>query len=279
MKGALISLEAALDTLSSMERQAAKYILEHPSEVVNLSVQQLALLADVSVATIVRLSRSLKFKGYTDLKLRISADLSAAEDGIAEYQPFKVGHSMKELMESVTNNNIKSINDTMDVIDVEAVSLAVESLNAARKIAVFGVGASSIIAEDFRLKVNRINKWCESASSGDMQAVVSANLDERDVAIGISYSGHNQDVLHALSLAKENGAKIISLTHFGISPIAELSDIQLFTSSLEQNFRQGAMASRIAQLNVIDMLYVGLVVQNYDTSTASIERTRNAVRR
>ncbi|MBB3111457.1 DNA-binding MurR/RpiR family transcriptional regulator [Paenibacillus phyllosphaerae] len=279
MKGALVSMEAALDTLSSMERQAAKYIIEHPSEVVNLSVQQLALRAEVSEATIVRLAKSLKFKGYTDLKLRISADLSAAGEGITDYQPFKVGHSIQELMESVTNNNIKSIHDTMDVIDVEAVAQAVESLNAARKIAVFGVGASSIIAEDFRLKVNRINKWCESASSGDMQAVVAANLSQQDVVIGISYSGNNQDVLHALKLAKANGAKIISLTHFGINPISELSDIQLYTSSLEQNFRKGAMASRIAQLNVIDMLYVGMVVQNYESSTASIERTQNAVRR
>uniref|UniRef100_UPI0036DB04E3 MurR/RpiR family transcriptional regulator n=1 Tax=Paenibacillus sp. NPDC057967 TaxID=3346293 RepID=UPI0036DB04E3 len=278
MKGALVSIEAAASGLSSKERKAADFILQHSSEVVRMSLQQLAAASEVSEATIMRLCRSLKFEGYTDMKLRITADLSAVGEENHEYQPFQVGQLMKEVMESVTNNNMKSLKDTLAVIDEEIVEAAVQCMNRARKIAVFGVGASAIIAEDFKLKVNRINKWCETAYSGDMQAVVAANLNEQDVVIGISYSGNNNDVLHALKVAKKNGAKIISLTHFGTSPIADQADYQLFTSSLEQNFRKGAMASRIAQLNVIDMLYVGMVIQNYDSSIESIERTREAIK-
>jgi DNA-binding MurR/RpiR family transcriptional regulator len=81
-----------------------------------------------------------------------------------------------------------------------------------------------------------------------------------------------------LLIAKNNGAKTISLTKFGINPVAETADINLFTSSLEQSIRSGAMASRIAQLNVIDILYVGIAGSNYEESYNSLEKTRKAVR-
>jgi hypothetical protein len=64
LKGGLVSIEAAMGSLRPMERRAAQYILEHPEKVVSLSVQKLAEYADVSEATIIRLSRSLQCKGF-----------------------------------------------------------------------------------------------------------------------------------------------------------------------------------------------------------------------
>lgn len=280
LKGVLISIEEAYDSLSSTEKQVAKYIMDHPKDVIGMSVQKLAELSKVSEATIVRLSRSLKCKGFKELKLRIAADLALLGENTDadEFQQFQVGSSAADLVESVSHNNAKSIRDSLTVLSADKVEEAIIHLSRARKIALFGIGASAVVAEDFKLKVLRINKWCETGFSGDMQAIIASNLTSEDVAVGISYTGKNDDVLHALRLAKDNGAKVISLTQFGSNPIAELADMQLFTSTLEQNYRNGAMASRIAQLNVIDILYVGMVNHQYEESVASIERTKQAVR-
>ncbi|WP_229664811.1 MULTISPECIES: MurR/RpiR family transcriptional regulator [Staphylococcus] len=51
-------------------------MLEHPDEIINYSVQKLADLTNVSVATVVRLSKKLKCKGFQDLKLKIAYDLN-----------------------------------------------------------------------------------------------------------------------------------------------------------------------------------------------------------
>jgi DNA-binding MurR/RpiR family transcriptional regulator len=85
-------------------------------------------------------------------------------------------------------------------------------------------------------------------------------------------------MIRSLGIAKQNGAYVISLTRFGSNPVSELADIQLFTSSLEKSIRSGAMASRMAQLNVIDILYVGIAGRHYEESVQSLEKTRQAVK-
>ncbi|TXK83768.1 MurR/RpiR family transcriptional regulator [Paenibacillus sp. N3.4] len=278
LKGGLVSIEAAMASLSPMERKVATYILEHPQEVVSLSVQKLAEFANVSEATIVRLSRSLHCKGFQELKMRIAGDLSQSSLPTETYQEIHTDGSIGDLIKSVTNNNIVSIQDTLTVLSPESVEKAIATLSSARKIGVFGVGASGVIAEDFKQKLTRINRWCEIGTGFDAQATIAANLLPGDVVFGISYTGQTEDMIRSLGVAKKNGASVITLTRFGSNPVSDLADIQLFISTLEKSIRSGAMASRIAQLNVIDILYVGIAGSHYEESVKSLEMTRQAVK-
>ena len=74
--------------------------------------------------------------------------------------------------------------------------------------------------------------------------------------------------------AKDNGAKVISITKVGTTPIGELADYSLYVASNEFSFRSGAMSSRIAQLNLIDILYSSYVSQMYDDSLELLEKTQ-----
>ncbi|CAH0121042.1 putative HTH-type transcriptional regulator YbbH [Paenibacillus sp. CECT 9249] len=276
--GGIVSLREALQSLKPMERKVAEYILQHPSEVVHLSVQKLAELAEVSEATIVRLAQSLHYKGFQELKLKIAADLARNKELKDTYQEIQMEGPVASLIDSVSHNNMRSIQDTLSVLQADQVERAIEHLTHAGKIALFGVGASAVIAQDFKQKLTRINRWCESAYDFDSQATIAANLREGDVAFGISYSGRTEDIVQSLTIAKESGTTIVSLTKFGSNPVSELADIRLFTSSLEQSIRSGAMASRIAQLNVIDILFVGVARNNYEENIMSLEKTRQAVK-
>lgn len=277
VKGGLISIKEALHTLTPMEQQAARYILDHPEQALECSVQKLAGLAEVSEATIIRLSQSLNYKGFKELKLGIAADMAVEQSDPNMYQQFQLNGSTGTLLESISNNNIKSIKDTLAVLDAKAVEEAIAVLSKARKVALFGVESSSVVAEDFRHKAVRVGLWCEPGYSGDSQAIIAANLSSRDVVLVISYSGQTESVLNAMEIAKDRGATLISLTQFGVNPISQLADIRLFSSTVEREFRNGAMASRIAQLNVIDILYVGLVDRNYDAYIEALDRTKKAV--
>jgi DNA-binding MurR/RpiR family transcriptional regulator len=279
LKGGLISLREALPSIRPTERKAAQFIIDHPEQVVNLSVQKVAELAQVSEATLVRLSRSLHFKGFRELKLRLAADLAAGKTTAADsYQEIKLDGTASEFMQTISHNNIRSIQDTLTVLAGDSVEKAIDVLSKARKIVIIGAGASAVIAEDFKQKLSRIDLWCETALGFDAQATLAANMTEADAAFGVSYSGQTEDTIRTLSIAKDNGVTVISLTRFGSNPVSDLADIKLFTSSLEQSIRSGAMASRIAQLNVIDILYVGIASRNYERNIRALDKTRQAVR-
>jgi DNA-binding MurR/RpiR family transcriptional regulator len=103
-------------------------------------------------------------------------------------------------------------------------------------------------------------------------------MTPEDAAVGISYSGETSEILRALSIAKEHGSTTISITKYGDNSVSRTADIPLFTSSTETEIRSGAMASRISQLNVIDILYIGVASRNYDRAVTYLEESRRAIR-
>lgn len=279
LNGGLVSLQAILDELKPSERKVAEFILKQPEDVVKLSVQKLAELSGVSEATIIRLARSLNMKGYQELKLRIAGDLNKQTAGVGSYQEIMMEGSVESIMQAVSWNNVQSIQDTLSVLSSEEVKRAADAMSRARKIDVYGVGASAVIADDIKQKLSRINLWCEAYSDFHAQLTSAVNLTQQDVAFGISYSGQTEDIIQSLTEAKQQGATIISLTKFGSSPVADLASIRLFTSSVEKSVRSGAMASRIAQLNVIDILFIAMVSQKQEEVIPLLEKTRLAVSR
>lgn len=279
LNGGLVSLQAILDELKPSERKVAQFILKQPEDVVKLSVQKLAELSGVSEATIIRLARSLNMKGYQELKLRIAGDLNKQTAGVGSYQEIMMEGSVESIMQAVSWNNVQSIQDTLSVLSSEEVKRAADAMSRARKIDVYGVGASAVIADDIKQKLSRINLWCEAYSDFHAQLTSAVNLTEQDVAFGISYSGQTEDIIQSLTEAKQQGATIISLTKFGSSPVADLASIRLFTSSVEKSVRSGAMASRIAQLNVIDILFIAMVSRKQEEVIPLLEKTRLAVSR
>ncbi|MET3293144.1 MurR/RpiR family transcriptional regulator [Brevibacillus fluminis] len=276
--GGLVGLQAILDELKPSERKAAEYILAHPEEVVELSVQRAAERSGVSEATLVRLARSLNMKGFQELKLRITGDLNKTT-AAGSYQEIMIDGPVETIMQAVSWNNTQSIQDTLSVLSRDEVKRAADALLAARKIDVYGVGASAVIAADVKQKFSRVNMWCEAHADFHSQLTSATGLTGQDVVFGISHSGQTEDIIQSLGEAKRQGATIITLTKFGPSPVAELADIKLFTSSVEQSIRSGAMASRIAQLNVIDILFITTISRSPESVIPALEKSRLAVNR
>jgi DNA-binding MurR/RpiR family transcriptional regulator len=110
-----------------------------------------------------------------------------------------------------------------------------------------------------------------------MQAIAASHLTENDVAIGISHSGSSKDVVEALGLAKEAGASTICITNFGKSPILKKSDITLFTASEETKHNILGMNSRIAQLAIIDSIYVYIILNKDNEAVTAVQNTEKAL--
>ena len=147
----------------------------------------------------------------------------------------------------------------------------------ANRIAIFGLGNSTAIAMDAQHKFQRAGINEAAYSDNHMQAIVASHLTKDDVAIGISHSGSSIDIVEALKIAQESGARTISITNFGKSPIDQYSDIVLFTASEEIKYTIFGMSSRIAQLAIIDTLYTYIVLNQDEKGVKSINDTERAL--
>jgi D-arabinose 5-phosphate isomerase GutQ len=148
---------------------------------------------------------------------------------------------------------------------------------AARRVDVFGVGASAVVALDLQQKLHRIGLIAYQWSDTHAALTAAALLDERDVAIGISHTGATRDTVEVLDEAASRGALTIGVTSVPRSPLAEVADLLLVTSARETTFRSGATASRIAALSVVDVLFVAVAQSRFDGAVAALDATRQAV--
>jgi len=278
MNGGLVRLREGFDSLSPAERKVAAFILENPKGFLELSVAELAERSGASQAAIVRMCKSIGLKGYPELKLRVSADLQEAGSARVEYSDIQPMDSLETIIRKVSMTNIQSIKDTMKILDVDEVEAAVQLLDKAARIFFFGVGASNLIAMDAQQKLLRINKVCFAFADPHVQLAASSMVTPQDVVVCISYSGETYEMIRAAELAKSNGCKTISITKYGENTLSRTADIALHTASTETEIRSGAMSSRISQLNVIDILYLGVASRNYEQSVVNLERSRQAVK-
>lgn len=268
LTGGLVMLHEMKDKLPPSEKKIAAFILDHPHEAIHCTASQLGELSSTSSAAVIRLCKSLGLKGLQELKLRISGDLQKKpESGFRDIQP---GEASDSIVEKVTNNSLQAIKESAELVDYFTLSEAIKHLNKANRIHFFGVGASGIIAQDAQQKFLRMNKATSAFTDFHNAAMNIANVDENDVVFGISFSGETYETAKIMEIAKERGATTISLTRYGQSTVTEYSDIPLYISASREipaPFRSGATSSRLAQLHMIDILFVNLVTVEWDQAS------------
>ena len=156
---------------------------------------------------------------------------------------------------------------------------AVELLTNAKTIYIFSVGVSSLVGLDFYYKLSRINKRCIVHEDTHLQVTSSVLMQEGDVAVVISYSGETKEVLLCAKNARENNVPVIAITKASIdNKLESFSDISLHVPYVEKSLREGAMTSRISQLAIIDMLFLGMARSNIRDVEEKLVITREAVK-
>ena len=281
MSTILLAIEEKLASLHQKERKLAEYILQQPDAVVNMGITDLAAQSETSAATITRFCKSFHFKGFPDFKMKLTAELAqqAQPDGEQSYQDIIAGNPLASIVSAIQSNHLRSISDTTRLLDMEQLERAVRALREARQIDLYGVATSGIVAQDFYQKLIRIGKRATAFSDPHLQITSASTLTKKDLVLAISYSGETPETIDALNCAKAQGATTISLTKYGSNTLSALSDISLFTSSLEEGMRRGDMASRIAQLHVIDILFTGLVSDQFKELVPKLEQSYHMVRK
>lgn len=276
----LIRLREAKATMTPVEKLAAEYVETHLLTVPSLSVKQLAKASNTSEASIIRFYKTLGYRGYREFVLSLSSALGSMEDDSPnEYTDIRPGDCLDTIISNVSHNNCQSIEDTLSVLNKAEVARAVEILCKAPRIDFYGVGASGLVCQDAQQKFMRINKRCAAYVDSHSQMTAAALLGPEDVAVIFSNSGNTIEILDTLALTKSSGATTIAITRYSKSELAKESDIVLHISTPEITFRSGAMGSRIAMLNIVDILFSGVASAEYKSVKGCLARTHDALAR
>ena len=271
LDGILERVHTVRASLPPVARRIADFIAANAAEVVHMSVTELADRASASEGSVVSLCRVLGAKGFHHLKLALARDLVQPVQFI--HEDLDRNDGVATIVEKVFLSDVQALQDTLKVLDRAEVARAVELILAADRVELYGIGSSAPIVEDAHYRMLRIGIDCKVVIDSHIQAI-SASLTGPNVAvITVSHSGSTHETVTATRLAKEAGARTICITNYGKSPIQSYADVVLCTMARETEFRTEAMASRIAQLCIVDALIACLAIATYDEAVETIRST------
>ena len=275
----LVRIRGALPGLQPAEQRVATAVLDDPAAAAGLSVQALAAQASTSTATVLRFCRAVGAEGYPQLRLAL-AGAAAAEAALEPERPagdIDAADSLDQVIAKIVHNEARALAETGAQLDRFALRTAVDAIAGARRIDVVGIGASGLVALDLQQKLHRIGLMAFGWTDAHAALTAVALTGPSDVLVAISHSGATTDVLEPVALAAARGATTIGLTNFGGSPLATAAGVVLTTAARELPLRSAATASRIAQLAVVDCLFVGVAQRSYEAAGALLRGTYDAV--
>jgi RpiR family transcriptional regulator, carbohydrate utilization regulator len=273
--GVLARLGTLVPSLRESERKIADYILVHPEEIIFLSITELADRTDTSEATVIRFAQRLGYSGYAALKIALTMD---RRDGAAPLpSDLKPEADLTSLKRKIIEVNIASLNDTVQLLDDEALGQAVEALTSARRIEAYGVGGSAVVADDAYFMLMQIGLPIIALTDPHLQMMSAVQLRKGDVAVAISLSGSTRDTIEALQAARDAGATCMCITRYARSPITRVAHITLVAAARPATVGGYDLLGRVAQLAVIDVLAAALTLARQDASIEALTRGRRAI--
>lgn len=276
MENILVKM-AQIKDLSPSERHVVDFILANYRDVCNMGIVELGERTFTSTTTVKRLCRKLGVESYTSFRMLLSAardGYTYREDaGVGEQVPLGRYDSVGEILEKVSQQNASSIRQTAKLIDAQALDQVVARMSQARRIDFYGVGPSHVVALDAQMKCMRL-KIPSTAFNDRLSMLTGAGAyTEGALAFLISHTGETDDIVELARALCRHKVPTVAITSAESSTLSGLCLYCLRVDGVKGLDSLGRTSSRIAAMNVIDVLFTALLNTNFERYTGYISQT------
>ena len=268
--------------MRTSEQKVADYIMDHMDEIPKMSLGKIASECNVSEPTVLRMVKAIGYQGLREFRTAVISAIAVTK---GEHQnPVLYGYSLNKddkstgySKKSSNNNGKKFLEDNLKNISVKTYENVIKAIKNAQMIDIYSVENSNVIAKDLLTKLLYLGFQCRHMDDTYHQRIAASNLTSKDVAIGISYSGCSEDTIKAMKAAKKSGATTIAVTNFKDSVISKYADLLICTSQ-DQLFYGDAIFSRASQIVLVDMIYMGLIVSDYEKYAKCLDQSAGVIK-
>lgn len=275
MNNVLLRIKEMRLALAPCEELVADYILDNVKDACDMNIRVLSAMTNTSPSSIVRLCRKLGFDGFQDFSksLLYNAVAIVQDRLVLKENTITKEDNVKSIVKTISTYNRETLEETQSLIDVDTISYCAELLISAHKILLFGLSFSYLSAKDLYLKLLRLDLPVVCYEDYHAQMISANNYTDKDSAIIFSYSGKTKEMLKLLKILKNNTTTVIAITRFSPSMISKLAYYNLYVATINPLFDKEAVASRIATLNIIDIMYTIYIIRNYNDSINKLLNT------
>jgi RpiR family transcriptional regulator, repressor of rpiB and als operon len=264
-----------LPSLTPLEGKVAADILARKDIDAATPLRTVAEGSGVSEAMVVKVAKKLGFAGFRDFRQGLIDYYNS--DTAALHSEISPQDTAGQIVQKVFRTAMQALEETFAILDLEAFERAADYLHRARQRDFYGLGGSAQIARDVSHKFLRIGIRTSVFDDAHMMVMSAALLGPDDIAIAFSHSGSTTAVIEAVELARRNGARTIAVTNYADSPLAKIVDVVLCSTAQNNPLLGENATARIAQLNLLDALFVAVAQRDRAAADQNLARTMRAV--
>ncbi len=251
-KNIFSEIKSGYDYLTKTEKKIADEIFSNPSRFTNYSISELSDSVKVSQGSINNFAKKFCTSGFSQLKLKIAADMSKyTQQSCAEIDKKS---AMKAILKNRIIKTAEGFDCTLNINSEANLKNACKLILGAKRVEIYGIYQSGIVARDLCYQLIQLGVPASYMEDTLMGAVAASMLNSDSLVIALSSSGQTKDILDAVELAKNGGAKVLSITSNNFSTLARESDIVLLTSGSSKTINNKNNEIRLSQLLICDAL-------------------------
>lgn len=273
----MMQVRSSYSQFTKAEKKVADYLLQHTSEVLFMSITDLADACKVGETTVFRFCKTMKLKGYQEFKIKVSLSMKEETQVFPMEEEMNRDDNLALLTQKLLNSNVNALMETSSLLIHQKLKDVLQHMLSSRKIIFFGVGSSGLVAMMATNKFLRITDKVCSYTDSHMQATGASLMTSQDVAVVVSYSGSTKDSILTARLAKEAGAYVVGITRFAKSPMTMYSDVTILSGAKEGPLEGGSTTAVIGQLYIIEVLYTEYYRRSYDESYINNKKSAESI--
>ncbi len=252
----LTMIRENMHTFSKGQKKIASFILESYDKAAFMTASRLGKKVGVSESTVVRFAAELGYDGYPDMQKSLQKMIRNRLTSVQRIEVTNDRIGDQDLLSTVLQSDIEKIRVTLEELDRDSFSHAVDAIVSAKKIYIIGVRSSAAIAAFMAFYFNLIfdNVVMVSANTASEVFENLLRVGEGDVVIGVSFPRYSSRTVQAMNFARDRGATTVAITDSEASPLAPISHYTLKARSDMASF----VDSLVAPLSLVNALLVAV---------------------
>ena len=242
MNDLLQEIERKSRKMSKGQRNLSRYILQEYDKAAYMTANKLGEAVGISESTVVRYAHALGFEGYPELQEALQNVVRTRLTTLQRMEMLS-DESAEKVLGSVMKADINNLKSAAESVSAEAFAATVDAMCRARKVYILGLRSSAPLAQFMGYYLSFILDNVAVVTSGINDVLEQLfRVEEGDLLLGISFPRYSKRTVDAMRYAREKGAVIAAVTDADTSPLASLSDYNLFVKSDISSFVDSLVA-------------------------------------
>lgn len=266
----LTIIQSRMSTFSKGQKLIGRYILDNYDKAAFMTAARLGQTVQISESTVVRFAAELGYDGYPAMQKAMQEMIRGKLTTVQRIEVSYDRLGSQDVLDKVVQSDIEKLRMTLNELNREDFSAAVNAIVSARRIYILGVRSSAALSDFlafyFKLIFDNVSQVQTSLASEMFEQML--RVGEGDVVIGISFPRYSTRSVRAMEFARDQGATVVAVTDSEMSPLYDTAKYRLLAKSDMVSFAD----SLVAPLSIINALIVAVGRKKASEVTATFER-------